>query len=298
MPTNPQSTQAQCGPRIDMAVAGYRAAVDELAERGCDQPVEALRAVLDAAGYRLRVVDSLEVAALDGPWAVDIGRDDDGAPVYVNLNDFQVGDVCLFTGQKGRGKRTKVRKLLEDWKAKGARIIAPAEQEPPGQIAINSSGAFLRATPYGDLLELVAPHELANVLAGIESGGMPVVLVLDPELFSFQTRQQLGIYGPAVDLRQFDHVNGLHVLAVDDSDSFHPKNERSRFSQWAKRTAGWHMSVGLNIHCIWGIRDQKPFWDAYAEVPGRIAAPRWFTPDITPIHQNQPGSWGGKVRKK
>lgn len=299
MPTNPPSVSSAeelCGLRLDVPVAGYQAAVEEFSKRGCGKPAEALHAILDAAGYRLRVVEALEVAALDGPWAVDIGRDDDDAPVYVNLDDFRGRDVCLFTGAKGRGKRTKVKKLLASWNAKGARIIVPAEKKPSPTIAINSSGAFLMATPYGDLLETVAPRELGTVLADVEPGSGPVVLVLDPDLFSFETRREFGMYGPAVDLRQFDHVDELHVLALDDSNSFHPKHERRRFAEWAKATAGWHMSVGLNIHCIWGIRDQKPFWDAYAEVPGRTAAPRWFTPDITPI--NQARGRGGKVGKK
>lgn len=299
MSTNPpsvSSAEALCGLRLDVPVAGYQAAVEELSKCGCGQPAEALRAVLDAAGYRLRVVQSLEVAALGGPWAVDIGRDDDDAPVYINLDDFRGRDVCLFTGAKGRGKRTKVKKLLAYWEAKGARIIVPAEKNPRATIAINSSGAFLMATPYGDLLETVGPRELGTVLADIEPGSGPVVLVLDPDLFSFDTRREFGMYGPAVDLRQFDHFDELHVLAVDDSNSFHPTLERRRFAEWAEGTEGWHMSVGLNIHCIWGIRDQTPFWDAYAEVPGRTVAPRWFTPDITPISQAR--GMGGKVEKK
>lgn len=299
MSTNPpsvSSAEALCGLRLDVPVAGYQAAVEELSKCGCGQPAEALRTVLDAAGYRLRVVQSLEVAALGGPWAVDIGRDDDDAPVYINLDDFRGRDVCLFTGAKGRGKRTKVKKLLAYWEAKGARIIVPAEKKPRATIAINSSGAFLMATPYGDLLETVGPRELGTVLADIEPGSGPVVLVLDPDLFSFDTRREFGMYGPAVDLRQFDHFDELHVLAVDDSHSFHPKLERRRFAEWAEGTEGWHMSVGLNIHCIWGIRDQTPFWDAYAEVPGRTVAPRWFTPDITPISQAR--GRGGKVEKK
>ncbi|SHX98984.1 Uncharacterised protein [Mycobacteroides abscessus subsp. abscessus] len=299
MSTNPPSVspaEALCGLRLEVPVAGYQAAVEELSKCGCGQPAEALRAVLDAAGYRLRVVQSLEVAALGGPWAVDIGRDDDDAPVYINLDDFRGRDVCLFTGAKGRGKRTKVKKLLAYWEAKGARIIVPAEKKPRATIAINSSGAFLMATPYGDLLETVGPRELGTVLADIEPGSGPVVLVLDPDLFSFDTRREFGMYGPAVDLRQFDHVDELHVLAVNDSNSFHPKLERRRFAEWAEGTEGWHMSVGLNIHCIWGIRDQTPFWDAYAEVPGRTVAPRWFTPDITPISQAR--GRGGKVEKK
>lgn len=291
--------EAQSTLRLDVPVERYQAAVEELSKHGCDHPAEALRAVLDAAGYRLRIVASDEVAALGGPWAVDIGRDDNDAPVYVNLDDFKGRDVCLFTGEKGRGKRAKVTKLLDSWNTKGARIIAPAEQKPPQTIAINSSGAFLMSTPYGDLVETVPPHELAALLSETLHGSGPVVLVLDPDLFSFDTRQEFGVYGPAVDLRQFDHIDGLHVLAVDDSNSFHRKHERRRYAEWTKEITGWHMSVGLKIHFIWGIRDEKPFREACAEVPGRTVTPRWFTPDITPIHQEQAHTgMGGKVGKK
>ncbi|SHU66562.1 Uncharacterised protein [Mycobacteroides abscessus subsp. abscessus] len=281
--------ESEWTPRLDMPAARHQAAVAELANRGCDQPGDALRDILAAAGYRLRVTaDARTVASVEGPWAVDLGRDDDDAPVYINLDDFTGPDICLFTGDGGRGKRTKVLKLLSSWHAKGAKIVAPAEQERPSQLVVSGSQYFSVSRSYGDLIEQVEPQSLAQVLAELQPHSQtPVVLVLDDSLLSWDTKKEHGLYGPAVDLRHFAHMDGLHVLAVYDSRSFHRQNERRRYAAWARATAGWGMSVALNIHCIWGIWNEKPYWEAYAEVPGVTITPRWFTPDITPPTESQ-----------
>lgn len=275
--------ESEWTPRLDMPTARHQAAVAELAKRGCDKPGDALRDVLAAAGYRFRVTaDARAVASTEGPWAVDLGRDDDDAPVYINLDDFMGPDICLFTGDSGRGKRTKVLKLLSSWHAKGAKIIAPAERDRRAQLVVSGSQYFSRSTSYDGLIELVEPQKLAQVLADLQPHTeTPVVLVLDDSLFSWNTKQEHGLYGPAVDLRQFEHMDWLHVLAVYDSRSFHRQNERRRYAEWSRATTGWGMSVALNIHCIWGIWNDKPYWEAYAEVPGVTITPRWFTPDIT-----------------
>lgn len=269
-------------PRLDVPESRHRAAVAALAGGGCARPTDALRDVVGAVGYRLRITgDSDGVAALEGPWAVDLGRDDEDAPVFINLDEFVGPDVCLFTGEAGRGKRTKVTKLIRSWNAKGVRCIAPVEQQPPSQLVVSGSKYFLASRSYGDLIETVEPPQLPEVLAELRPDpGQPVVLVLDSDFFSWDTRQEHGLYGPAVDLQQFDHIDRLHVLAVYDSNSFHRKHERRRYAEWSQATSGWGMSVALNIHCMWGIWNEEPYWEAYAEVPGMTITPRWFTPDV------------------
>lgn len=280
--------ESEWTPRLDMPAARHQAAVAELANRGCDQPVDALRDILAAAGYGLRVTaDARTVASVEGPWAVDLGRDDDDAPVYINLDAFTGPDICLFTGDGGRGKRTKIGKLLSSWHAKGARIIAPAEQALPSRTVISGGKVFSASSSYGHLIEPVEPSRLAHVLAELPPDSTtPTVLVLDSRMISGDTQREHGLYGPAIDLKQFEHMHRLHVLAVYDVYSFHRKAERQRYAQWAHATSGWNTSVALNIHCIWGISNNKPYWEAYAETPGATITPRWFTPDITPPPDN------------
>lgn len=166
----------------------------------------------------------------------ELGHDDTGRVIALNLDAFSGRNACLLTGGDGAGKTHTMLHLGAIYREQGARVVAL--HSGPGATGRNEDPPFEKATHAEVSAMLRAGHG--------DDPNQPLVLMLDEHFVSYEARDEAYPYGP---IPQFPpgELAGLHVLATW-SVGIDQVGRRGRFGSWEARTTAWSLSPIIGVH--------------------------------------------------
>jgi len=171
-------------------------------------------------------------------WRAQLGVDDSGAPVWLNLNDLNGSDIAVLSGNPARARTALLQTLADTWTAAGARVIV-CDTTP---LDWHKGFEFVSAAQLPELIdELEAAIDPFDGTGGDELDGPQTALLLGFRAIKGATESLAGRPpGPHTDFRR---LRGRKVRVVFDVP---PGTARMR-QVWQQIRWSWFFTESVQI---------------------------------------------------